>query len=354
MNTEFPLVAVLISSKDRPDELARTLRELRRQDYPALELVVIDDGSKESLEPVVRRVWPQARFLRHMRAAGQSQRRSEGFHLSQGRYVLQLDDDSAPVAADAVRRAVRCCEADPSIAVVSFRIFNGAEPPATLPPAAPRFVSSFVGCGALIRAEAVCQVGGYRPLFGNEWEEEELSLRLLKAGWLLWFAPDILIHHRLSPLNRRTARTWMRGFRNKLWSMVMHYPLRRVLLEGAWVIALAAWDAVRLLRPHYYLLGIIQFFWGLPRALRLRDPMSTPALRRYDALRFREVVSREELEAPAPVSAGELWRWFLARWRNRPRQRSFWDRRPGDIGTSDTVRFAHEFDRQGFGPEARR
>jgi GT2 family glycosyltransferase len=343
MTADLPLVTIMITTKDRPAELERTLRELRRQDYPAVELLVIDDGSRESLESLVRGQWPEAAFVRHATAAGQAARRSEGFELARGRYILQLDDDSAPVDPDALRRAVTHMESRAQAGALAFRIFNGSQMPKVLPPQQTRLVCSFVGCGVLLRAEAVRTVGGYVPFFGNEWEEEEFGLRLLRAGWAIDFFPEVLIHHRVSPQNRRAARTWMRGFRNKLWAMVMHYPGRRLLVEPAWVLALAAWDAIRLLRPHYFLLGIVQFFAGLPRALRLRQPMSDLTMRRYDALRFRQVKTLEEFVNPSPLTAVEFWRWFLMHWRKRPRPRSFWDRRPGDVGKSEIVSFAHEF-----------
>ena len=337
------MVTILISTKDRPGELEQTLRALRRQDYPRLELLVIDDGSAESQEAIVRRSWPEARFIRHCEARGQSLRRSEGFEIAQGQYILQLDDDSAPLEDDLLRRAVTYLETHQEVGVIAFRIFNGSQLPAVLQPEQPRLVSSFVGCGALLRTQAARAAGGYLAFFGSEWEEDEFSLRLLRAGWAISFFPDLLIHHRLSPQNRRRARTWMRGFRNKLWAMVIHYPARRLFLEGTWVLALAAWDALRLLRPIWFLVGIGQMVAFLPQALRLRCPMSDPEMRRYDALRFRHVRHWEECENPAPVTASELWRWFCTRWRNRARQRSFWDRRPGDIGKSGIVSYEHEY-----------
>ena len=95
------LVSVLIATKDRPDDLRRTLHELHRQDYRHLEMIVIDDGSAATLEPIVREEWPQAVYVRHAESAGQCQRRSEGFQVAKGEYILQLDDDSSPVAREA-------------------------------------------------------------------------------------------------------------------------------------------------------------------------------------------------------------------------------------------------------------
>lgn len=342
MSQALPLVTVLIATKDRPDDLRRTLQEVRRQDYPVLEMLIIDDGSRANLRTIVDEEWPDARFIRNENSAGQSQRRTEGFVLARGEYILQLDDDSAPVDPSALRTAVSLMMARPEIGILSLHIFNGPVLPAERPRAEPKYCVAFVGCGALCRTVAVQEQKGYLAFLQNEWEEDELSLRVLKAGWALYFSPEVLIHHHVSPQNRRSARTWMRGFRNKLWAHVMHYRLQRAVLEGAWVIGLACWDAVRLFRPHYLLLGLTQFAAGLPRAMRLREPMSPDVLVRYDALRFRTVRTEEEFQNPKGLNWKDLCSWFQA-WRNRPRQRSVWDRREGDIGRSETVAFAHEY-----------
>ena len=344
-NESGPLVTILIATRDRPEELRRTLRALRTQDYENLELIVIDDGSTADIGGVVRADWPEARFVRCEVSAGQSQRRSEGFELAEGDFILQLDDDSAPVGSTSLKSAVAALSAKADVGALSFQIYNGEQLPAHLPAAKPRYAASFVGCGVFFRSIAVRAAGGYCPFFGNEWEEEELGLRLLKRDWAIYFFPTVLIHHRLSASNRKTERTWMRGFRNKLWAQIMHYPVHRLAIESPRVICIAVWDAVRLFRPQYLALGIAQFVMGLPRAIRLRDPMSAQCLSRYDALRFRHVIEESEYQSPPRLNWGDVRQWYRS-WRNRPRQRSVWDRRPGDTGGTDTVVFAHDYNQK--------
>ncbi len=340
---ETPLVSIMIATKDRPGDLRRTLAELRRQDYPALELIVIDDGSVEPLEPVVRETWPQARYVRREESAGQCRRRSEGFDLAAGEYVLQLDDDSSPVDSGAISLAVDAMRRRPDWGCLNFYVFNGAELPRELPPLQPKYHISFMGCGAMFRKRALDQVGGYRDFFGNEWEEEELGLRLLASGWVIYFFPAVVIHHHVSPRNRNQERTWTRQIRNKLWAMIMHMPLRRIPLEAAWITGVGFLDAVRMLRFAAYVRAFTQFAGGLPRVLRLRRPMPALALRRYDAIRFGRTLSERDYASPPGWNMRVMWHWFSHMWMRRARQRSVWDRRPGDAGASPTVGFAHEY-----------
>ena len=337
-----PLITILITTKDRPDDLRRTLQELRRQDYPTIEMIVIDDGSATKLEPVVQETWPTAVYIRESASCGCPQRRSEGFLLAKGDYIVELDDDSAPVAPDALSLAVAFMEDNPRVGVLGFHICNSPVLPEEYSRPEAKYASNFVGCGALFRTAAVRQVGGYQAFFEGEWEESEFSLRLLKAGWSIRFFPDVLIHHRVSPLQRRSARSWTRAFRNKLWAMAIHYPAGRLIVEGTWTLGLAAFDAIRLFRIRQFITGLRQFVEGLPRAIRLRLPMTHETLKLYDALRFKKIRTEDEFRSSPSCSLAEFCRHYQRNWLNRPRQRSFWDRRAGDIGSGDTVMFAHE------------
>jgi GT2 family glycosyltransferase len=341
-----PLITILLATKDRPGDLRRTLRHLSDQHYPEIELLIIDDGSKPTLESVVREESPHATYIYKANSAGCPQRRSEGFGIAKGDYILQLDDDSYPVHPDALSRAVQMMQTRPEIGILGFYIFNGEHVPKQLPTLSPKYDSSFVGCGALIRATAVRESGGYQDFFQGEREEEELGLRLMKSHWAIYFFPSVLIHHLVSPSNRSFARAWKRAFRNRLWVMVMHFPASRLPIEITWVLAVAAFDAVRLLRFRAFAQGMLEFFGGLPRAARLRDPMSNLVLRRYDAMRFGALRTEEEYKNPPKVRVRDLIFWFRT-WLNRPRQRSFWDWRDGDIGTSATVKYAHEYTAEG-------
>jgi GT2 family glycosyltransferase len=57
-------VDIGITTRDRWDDLALTLSELRTQGYEDVETIVIDDGSKKPLPQALRTAFPKVRFER--------------------------------------------------------------------------------------------------------------------------------------------------------------------------------------------------------------------------------------------------------------------------------------------------
>lgn len=343
MDQPLPLVSAMIATRNRPEELRRTLHELRRLDYPNLEVLVIDDFSDVPVAPVVRSVFPEARVVRHEVNTGQCQRRLEGFQLASGKYILHLDDDCCLTMPGDLHRAVAVMESHPAAGVLAVYQYNGPNLPARLPNGGlqPGYVATFIGAAALIHTQAVQATAGYRPFFGAEWEEDELCMQLLANGRGVWFDPSLVAHHRLSNLNRSSERTWVRGLRNRCWSMLLHMPWWRIPMEIGWKMAMGAWDAVRLGRPRLYFRAISEFLDGIPQVLSLRKPFDFLALRRYDAIRSHPCLPAASFERPNRRDWQELAAWWR-RWKNRARDRNVWDAGEGGTGTSYTVGYAHE------------
>lgn len=323
----LPLVTVLITAYNRPDELRATLRAVRAQRYPALELLLIDDASSVTLEPVVREVWPEAHFFRNAHNLGLIGSRSLGLARARGCYILTLDDDSAPVEPDAIATAVARLEREPELGALTFRIHEGLAPPDhTVPPLAERYAHSFIGCGHMLRTAAVRMVGGYRDFFVYYGEEPEYAMRLLDRDWRILFFPHVVVHHRQSSVGRSHAKITAYNFRNTLWTVLLDVPMPQAIVEFLWKLFVGAIELVRQGNLRWAAWAVGSFLRGVPRALRLRAPMSAAAVRTYQALRFRQVLSAEALASARPPTARERWDWLHQVWLRRRHARAFWDR----------------------------
>lgn len=330
---DAPTVSVLITAHDRADELRTTLRHLREQDYPALELFVVDDASAESLEPVVRAEWPEARFWRNPRNQGYIANRSALMACATGRYLLTLDDDSHPVAADAITRAVARMEREPEIGAIAFRVHEGADAPAPdVQPLAEQYTYAFIGCGVMMRSAVARAIGGYRDYFEYYKEEAEYALRVIGAGYRILYVPALVVHHRMSPIGRSAARIAAYSFRNSIWTVLLALPVPLLVIDGAWKAVLGGVEMFRQGSPRWFVWAIASTVRGLPRALRDRAPISRTGVRVYQALRFRHIHSARALVEARPPTWAERLEWFRTVWLRRRRPRAFWDARGGGIG----------------------
>jgi hypothetical protein len=88
---ELPLVSIVVSTYNRPDDLTNCMRDLARQTYPNLEIVVVNDAG-ENVDHVVA-PYPKARIVNLPVNGGQEALLIKAFGLVRGTYVQLLADD---------------------------------------------------------------------------------------------------------------------------------------------------------------------------------------------------------------------------------------------------------------------
>lgn len=103
-----PLVSVVMPTRNRPRMLARALASVERQQWPSVEVMVVNDAGDDVTEIVKR--FPQARLITHPEARGVSATRNTGLDAVRGDYVSFLDDDDIYLP-DHLRLSVEALEA---------------------------------------------------------------------------------------------------------------------------------------------------------------------------------------------------------------------------------------------------
>jgi GT2 family glycosyltransferase len=268
---EQPSVSVVVPTRGRPDMLLRCLDALTRQDLPAAEIVIVENGTDEpTLPPLLAtalRSAPVPIRLLHRRIAGSAAARNLGVRHSTGAVVATTDDDAVPdpgwlaalVAAlgrDAGVAAVTgltCPLALRTDAQLWFEQYYGGfgkgftgqdyrydrrRPGDPFFP----FLPGRMGAGnnLAVRRDALLAVGGYDPAFGpgsvlGNGEDIDLLFRLLQSGRTIRYEPGALVRHehRADPAAfRRQIRGYGRGLTGFLTKAVLHRPAVAVELAG--------------------------------------------------------------------------------------------------------------------------
>lgn len=89
----LPSITVAVCTRDRPEDLRRCLEALMRLEYPALDLLVVDNASRtDATERVVRDYAPAVRYVREDRP-GLNWARNRAILEARGEVVAFADDD---------------------------------------------------------------------------------------------------------------------------------------------------------------------------------------------------------------------------------------------------------------------
>ena len=95
MNSENPLVSIIVRTKDRPKLLVRAISSITAQDYRPIEVVLVNDGGDEPDLEAIREIMPDVtlELLSHEHSQGRAQAANAGLAKARGEYICFLDDD---------------------------------------------------------------------------------------------------------------------------------------------------------------------------------------------------------------------------------------------------------------------
>jgi GT2 family glycosyltransferase len=200
---------VAIVAYNRREAIATTLtKTLRELDYPALEVIVVDNASTDGTADVVAESFGEVTLIRRTENIG-APAWNDAFAIARGDWVLITDDDCY-LEGDALRRAVAAAEANRA-QLVSFRVRSSFDREWYFTDSYETGVLAFWGCSALVSRPLLQELGGYDPNIFIWANEVELTMRLLDRGGRHLFLPDVVAVHMKPPVPERGPFN-LRGF----------------------------------------------------------------------------------------------------------------------------------------------
>ncbi|MGA9836947.1 MAG: glycosyltransferase [Gemmatimonadaceae bacterium] len=294
-----PRLTVGIASKGRAASLARCIASLICLNEVLDEIIVVDDGSDQPMEPAVRTALNAAaqrklRMIRFSPGRGVAAARSECVRQAHTPWVLNLDDDAVVLSAAPVLEALGTIGADSRILAVAFAqtAENGDPWPVGAQPAPvdyPCWTAAFIGFAHLLRRDAFLALGGFREQLVINGEERELCLRALDAGFGVVYLPAARVAHLADPANRDVRHYLHLTVRNGVLSSIYDDPF--LLLAVRAPIQLYAYFSMRrgwnVDDPGGFWRVLRSLGRDLPQAVRQRHAVRWATIRRW-----RELVRR--------------------------------------------------------------
>lgn len=224
------VVTVLITTRNRRDELRTALRSAEAQTVPA-EILVVDDGSTDGTAEMVRAEFPLVRVIRHEASRGYIARRNEGVREASGSIVVSIDDDAAFSTPDVVRQTLDefgdarvGAVAIPYVDVRRDSVIRQQTPDAAQVYATDRFI----GTAHAVRRDVFLGLAGYREHLVHQGEEGDFCVRMLAAGFIVRLGCADPVHH-FESTRRSLDRMDFYGVRNAVLFAWQNVPAPEVL-----------------------------------------------------------------------------------------------------------------------------
>lgn len=217
-------IGIGITTKNRWSDLEFTLNQLKANGLDSLETIVTDDGSDTPMPSHFAAQFPWVKFLRFDSSLGLAGRRNQITKMLSTPLVLQLDDDSSPIAGS-LEAAAAWLMGHPKVGALAIRIVfiedNFSPDLEERPPFPAKF---FVGCAALLKRDVFLSLGGYEERLGFAAEEIDFCLRAFREGYETYAYPDLVIEHRVSKTARPAGKRTQQIIRNGMLIGLWYYP----------------------------------------------------------------------------------------------------------------------------------
>ncbi len=241
--TGGPLVSVIVPTRDGLDHLRRLLPALENLAYRDLELVLVDNGSRDGTVAFVRSLGTRypIRIIENADNRSYSDANNQGVEAARGELVLLLNNDAEPAGPHVLGHMVERLTDDPGwVAVASRLIYPRRDGPETGPSSAasdltlqhrgiafeteggvqvarnqgagedplgplasePRELELATAACLLVRRSALNGVGGFSPGYDYGMEDVDLCLKLREAGGRIVYEPQATFWHHESATQR--------------------------------------------------------------------------------------------------------------------------------------------------------
>ena len=295
VNSKLPKVSYLVICYNRRDDVKVCVTSILAQDYPDLEIVVVDNASVDGTDTLFQQELTDQRIVYRKMSEnfGVSGGRNAALEVAVGQVLITIDDDAMLIDPLMTRKVVERLGEDPEVGVLAFRIedFVTTEiqrmffpwKDKSRDPGMEFETTWFIGAGHAITRKVYDTVGVYRDYRPYGAEEFDLALRILDNNFKIIYFPGARIRHKESKKSRIPP--------TKLSALRLKHRMRAVILNLPWFSVLSFFvirSGVTLLKSRGNVVALGMAYWAiisnLGRWLDERKPIGPSAIAKLGQL----------------------------------------------------------------------
>lgn len=256
-------LSVIIVNWKTKDELRACLRGILEDNRSSMELIVVDNASRDGSVEMLKHEFPSVRVIENEANYGFAKAANIGIRTSGGRYILLLNPDTE-VQPHALSSLIRFADDNPRIGIIGPKILN---PNGTLQYSCRRFptigaaifrntllgrlfprnpytrdylmvewdhrdimdVDWVSGAAMLIRRRMLEEIGLLDEKFYMYCEDVDLAYRAWQNGWRVTYYPHVHVSHVIGRSSDRCPNRMIVQFHKSMYRLYCKHQARSVI-----------------------------------------------------------------------------------------------------------------------------
>lgn len=206
------MISIIFITHNRKEELFRAIKSCLIQSYKEIEIIIVDNASKEKMKNDLDALMKEYDFKEYAyyyqdKNLGVAGGRNMGFEKATGEYCFFLDDDAVLIDDLALEKAIEDFKENPNVAAIACEIYQPLDDTYLFS----RYISkdtvtTYVGAAHFIRTSFWKDKKLYPDniMYGSE--EMYSSLYIMKRQAKILFDRTIKVHHLPSQINRTEGK----------------------------------------------------------------------------------------------------------------------------------------------------
>lgn len=201
-------ISIIIVSYNTVDRIGMCLESIRADQHCNKELFVIDNASADGSADFIRRNYPWAHLMINRENRGFAAANNQVLPRCQGKYIFFLNPDTK-IKPGSLRNFISFMEANPHIGLAGSKVIytdGTLQESVSYRYPGQRYathelfglkgsIACVLGASMMARPEILKQVGGFDEDFFLYGEDQDLCLRIRKAGYEIGYCDDAVVVH---------------------------------------------------------------------------------------------------------------------------------------------------------------
>ncbi len=236
-------LSVIIINYNTRDYLTKCLESVLNQKGAAFEIIVVDNSSTDGSSQMLKNKFPQVQLIANANNVGFAAANNQALIICRGQYVFFLNPDTV-VEPDCLKTMLRFMENRPDIGLAGTKLlfpdrtfhpsvgdgYPGGRRARKVVPDLPGDIAWVLGASMIVPRAVIKAMQGFDDRFFLYAEEQDLCLRIRKAGLLIGYIPDAVVVHwgGKSERDNPPANVWAKKIKAEYLFYNKHYPEKTV------------------------------------------------------------------------------------------------------------------------------